>query len=1346
MSEPPNYMLTPRQKRMSSDYEQRQHLSAWFVRQPNIDIDSIESLYGALADSDERKAKALLMLSLRSKLTEVIDFDPLSGHAMPTGIVDYMEVVFKSMQEASHPGETKDRIYQIVSHTMEAVLAILQHTRNKILREHAMLPVHAAREVDSKSVQWLSRLPGRTLRDKIAGKPYIMAVRRISSIDTSENRLLKAFLLRLEYILVIRQNALSAESEKTCEELLVSLQRWLKSEDAAEIGSWGNLPPNNTLLQDKRYRKIWDGWLWLQGIDIETLKDSRRVSSDFLCIIFWETLSLLNHTGRFRIIQQPVSPNYEDFTVSPELHLPIKGYLFPDNSNAALFGKITQMAIDKRIGYIDDYLFGAADLTPGLSFSDLQKGDQFIFEGIETQGVKRAKRLRKGTNKPKLIVFDLASKQIDISMDEEVVTVSIGSGNIVLTQHARRTTQNFPIGIAALKEIPKSILSLITNSPIEYTVAEDDKRSLTRMDFSVIDICSIRPSFTSNNGSQVLLPFRLLQQHWPSKKNGGLAVDCGRTKAIFLRPDIKTISMRSLFSSNTAIPEAYKNSASMFFIRKLCDYIQADRLAYIVPDYSNDFSLECIRKSINFYFEDSIPFPRSITAIFAWQSSKRFMQDQVGNNDFVLVIDTFDGGIAITPVQAIYHKELADLLPETQGIIWERHPTFIEPNGGINLGMIRNMSRDGCKISEELVQLFGFDGLVADAGKISFIHDDNCYHLSPKIRETLNNDLALNIVSKDTVKNCLNSTCRDCRGVKVYILLLEDAIRKPDLANDIYWLGSAWSSIKGCQTLSAWQKLAGDIALWRDHLPKLSIRIVRDGHFENFYLVKDATVTAQRGKTVEIPVKESFILPAGQKQYKFPLLQGDGNKELQYVAFLQSAAFPLKQDTICRLKMTYTYGADDPYELKFVPMKKEFADFKSIRVQWRPAAETETIDAKNLPFPAFPARKSWSDFKNYPKKDGKSLSDLLEWVDEVLRMIDDIATYGRVTGEILGWYHKGYDNIYCFVKDTLIPKSRLRLENEQELPQPGTILSFYKIEREEGKYYAEDVTIAGHQPKTCFLYKKIRFPVLTIWNHGRSLSDSDTPRNFRNIILKRIKNSLSLIEDENMPESLREELFFFLCCLHKDAPDIVKTRLLAAVKEETLLRRYYRNIAFSIGDAELSWQQALLENILNAIDNEPKITSLVLEILSIALWRSDPLIAKLPDKYLVAINQKLYCCLEFDLGDIQVRKKHHRITVLCNHLELLLALIRCRGIDDEKLKMMLAPDGELTKRYVTLVDDISKVVIDNGIELKSRISLQIEKPAMFRHTPDLLYTLRMFLTGESGANTISISGIDEVEK
>lgn len=1339
-------------------------------------IDSIESVYKGLNDRDEIKAKALLMLMLRNWLTEVSSFDPVSGHALHTGIIDFMDAVVKSLQDESSESEIKDRIYRIVSHSKDAVLAIMEHTRDKILREHAMLPIHAAREVDSNSVQWLSRQPGRTLREKLSGKPYMKAVRRRSSVDTAENRLLRAFLFRLEQILIERQNVLPATTEETCEELLVSLQRWLRTEDATEIGAWGNLPPNNTLLQDKRYRKVWDGWLWLQAIDEQITVDSKRVHRDILSVIYWNTLSLLNHSGRFRTVQQPVGLDYDNFSIAPEL--PVRGYLFPENSNTKISGAIDRLVSDRGFGFIDGCFFHASDLMAGLRFDELQIGDQLLFDVEETPKGKCAKRLEKGFWKPsRQITFELLNEQINISVDEETISILVDRDQIVLGQKNKGTKKKLKIEPAALNDIPTMILSLVTNVPFEYSEPTNNQSGPIRVDSSVVDLCSIRPEFTNNTGSQAHLPFRLLQQHWPLSVNGGLVIDCGYAKSIALHPDIETVSMRSLFSHNSTLPDATKSSASMFFTKKLSDYIKADKLTYLVPDWGNDFDLEGIRKSVNFYFDESTPLPKSIAAIFAWQSSKKFLQDRVRENDFVLVVDSFDGGISITPVQAIYQKELDEILPETQGMSWERHPTVIVPNGSIHTAMARNLDRDGCQTSEELLHLFGFDGLASDSGEVSFVKDDHWYHLPGSIREALTQDLDLNILSNHAIGDCLNSTNRDCRGVGVFILPLEDTIRKPDVRMDYKWLGSAWSPIKGCQTLNRWQEEVGNIILWRDHLPELSIRIVRDGHFENFYLVKDATVTPQRGRTVNLPVEESFTLPAGQTHYSFPLQQGEGNKELQFVAYLKSPAFPLKKATACKLKMTYTYGADDPYELKFIPLDSAEAGFKSIRVEWRSASEGEAVDLENLPVPDFPARKSWSDFQKFPKEDGKSFSDLLDWCCSKLAGLNDLISfdYEQEFQAILNRRKVGYlewgttdrtGKYYCRVNvegESVFCHSSQFIEavDENSLYEgcpvyldvftnekgpSGSNISFSESLPSRLQEKAQD-TINLKLSRTMEYAEKgifsLRFPALTIWNHGHSLSESDVPDHFRNAIFESTQKIITIIESENMPDTLKDELFFFLCCLHKDAPGIVGSRLLDAVKDKKLLRMYYKNIAFAIGNAELPYQQEMLVNVIDPIDNEGLTRSITMEVLSIALWRSNTLINKLTKEELGALSRNLYGCLEFDLQKVVNDGKGYQIATLCKHLELLLALLRSRGIEGEEFKMVFAPDNDLTKKYVTLVDDVSRIVIDSNIELKSRISLQIEKPEMFRNTPDLLYALRMYLTGDSGASTIIIAGVDE---
>jgi len=1371
----------------------------------SLNIDSIESLYKALNDRDEIKAKALLMLMLRNWLTEVSSFDPVSGYALHTGIIDFLYAVAKSVQDELPEGEIKDRIYRIVSHSKDAVLAIMEHTRDKILREHAMLPIHAAREVDTNSVQWLSRQPGRTLREKLSGKPYMKAVRRRASVDTAENRLLKVFLLRLEQILIERQNVLSAATEKTCEELLVSLQRWLRTEDATEIGNWGNLPPNNTLLQDKRYRKVWDGWLWLQAIDEQITGDSKRVHRDILSVIYWNTLSLLNHSGRFRTVQQPVGLDYDNFSITPKL--PVKGYLFPA-FDSKIKGKIKSIKPDKSFGFITsddgrDLYFNPYNLSRKLDINSLSAGDEVSF----VIGSNRQGECADDITLPAGIIpvdFNLTGDKWKIQVGEDKYLLQIVSGNLVIDQ-AQGAKKNLKIEPATLKEIPKTILSLFMDAPFEYSAPTNNQSGPIRMDSSVVDLCSIRPTFTNDTGSQAHLPFRMLQQHWNMKDGSTHVVDCGDTKAINLDSKIETVSMRSLFSHSSTLPDATKSSASMFFTKKLSDYIKADKLTYLVPDWGNDFNLEGVRKSVNFYFDESTPLPKSIAAVFAWQSSNKFLQDRVRDNDFVLVVDSFDSGISITPVQAIYQKELDEILPETQGIRWERHPTIIVPNRSIHTAMAHNLDRDGCQTSEELLHLFGFDGLASDSGEVSFVKEEHWYHLPGSIREALTQDLDLNILSNHAIGDCLNSTNRDCRGVNVFILSLEDTIRKPDVRMDYKWLGSAWSPIKGCQTLNRWQEEVDDIALWRDHLPELSFTDIPQQITEKFFwwadfnLVKDVPVIPRRGRVTDIPIERTFTLPVNPKEpqdhYRFGLSLGKGQKELNYIAFLKSPALPLKKATDCKLKMTYTYGADDPYELKFIPLDSAKAGFKSIRVEWRSVSVGEAANLENLPIPDFPARKSWSDFQQFPKEDGKSFSDLLDWCCSKIAGLNDLISfdYEQEFKSILNKRKVGYlewgttdrtGKYYCRVNvdgESVFCHSSQFIEavDENSLYEgcpvyldvftnekgpSGSNISFSESLPSLLQEKAQD-TIIRKLSRTMEYAEKgifsLRFPALTIWNHGHSLSESDVPDHFRNAIFEGTQKIITIIESENIPDTLEDELFFFLCCLQKDAPGIVDTRLLDAVKNKESLLRYHKNIAFAIGDAELPWQQKLLRGIISPIDNKGLIRSITLEDLAIALWRSESLVFKLSETELRKLCNDLFTCIQFDLRQLtsdiperrlkkgisiteaQKRGRGYQTNTLCKHLELLLALLRSRGIEGEEFKMVFAPDNDLTKKYVTLVDDVSKIVIESDIELKSRISLQIEKPEMFRNTPDLLYALRMYLTGDSGANTIVITGVSD---
>jgi hypothetical protein len=93
-------------------------------------------------------------------------------------------------------------------------------------------------------------------------------------------------------------------------------------------------------------------------------------------------------------------------------------------------------------------------------------------------------------------------------------------------------------------------------------------------------------------------------------------------------------------------------------------------------------------------------------------------------------------------------------------------------------------------------------------------------------------------------------------------------------------------------------------------------------------------------------------------------------------------------------------------------------------------------------------------------------------------------------------------------------------------------------------------------------------------------------------------------------------------------------------------------------------------------------------------------------------------------------------------LELLLGLLRTRASTNPGVKMLLQPHQNITKKLAMQVEQVAKIVAESKIHLFSRVQLNIQKPAGDL-TPDLLYALRLYLTGDDGANAIHITSVSD---
>ena len=93
-------------------------------------------------------------------------------------------------------------------------------------------------------------------------------------------------------------------------------------------------------------------------------------------------------------------------------------------------------------------------------------------------------------------------------------------------------------------------------------------------------------------------------------------------------------------------------------------------------------------------------------------------------------------------------------------------------------------------------------------------------------------------------------------------------------------------------------------------------------------------------------------------------------------------------------------------------------------------------------------------------------------------------------------------------------------------------------------------------------------------------------------------------------------------------------------------------------------------------------------------------------------------------------------------LEFLLGLLRTRASTSPEVKMFLQPHQNITKKLAKQVERVAEIVAESKVHLFSRVQLNIQKPADDL-TPDLLYALRLYLTGDDGANAIHITSVSD---
>jgi len=280
-------------------------------------IDSYEKYCKAFKGNIDDKNKAKLLLFLQNWIIRLC-------HSMNEEETNYNldSLLLWNAHRSNYEKAKKDALSRLIDDSKDVVRQISKNMREKILRENVKLPVYKVREVNSYGMNWLSRRPGRNIKEKISSSnASMMAVQRRMSLDTGENRLFMAYLKEIAELLQIKIDNITCEqissdefNQLKGEKLFYShIFSIIKDSDLEEIKRWENMPPNNTLLSDQYYKKIWRCWNELKQIDNIISADDKYISNR-LCKYYF--ICLLTQACKFfRFPQIPVEINYETYSV-----------------------------------------------------------------------------------------------------------------------------------------------------------------------------------------------------------------------------------------------------------------------------------------------------------------------------------------------------------------------------------------------------------------------------------------------------------------------------------------------------------------------------------------------------------------------------------------------------------------------------------------------------------------------------------------------------------------------------------------------------------------------------------------------------------------------------------------------------------------------------------------------------------------------------------------------------------------------------------------------------------------------------------------------------------------------
>lgn len=663
--------------------------------------------------------------------------DVHTGESLPRPLHEVLKAVSDATKTGTRP-IPNDRLHRATVLAFEPLRSILDHPRTQLLREHAQRPIHSIREMDSHCMAWLARLPGRTIREKLAGKQHALSVVRRFTPDTSENRVAK----RVADILTRQLGDRFAHSDAYDEDgpcytqqhdTLNFCRRILRDEEFGLIPPSDMPQPNNALLSDRLYSRIWRAWMLLHGGKDALRATWPHADKCFRTAAFWTIAGQIAERYDARVVEELIVPNLE--TDYKGLPTKIELLVMPGSGTEASVISIQQVQEGIRIaenrlrtqsgsakgrvkfirddsdspfGFIsgesgEEYYFDPKTVGDKDTFSSLCKGDIVTF----FIGKRRThQRLAPALNVQQYVT----GLRVAHIIENDSKTWYVGFNYDGSGQSDFQRFRGFPIYLTRDNDQRTTSKRLTALSDLKYIVNTDWQgwadieglRSIAKNTTPSLNLKLPLTPDTSLEGTTSAIgidPFSRCvfvgtkEKAWPTvtlpyalhQESQWQIGTCRRLPSIgtpwSLHPLNTNLSTCDAAEESTAIASYHQ------IVRALTEEVQAQEVSFVIPDGLDEVSQQTLRAAMLGAFPRSRPVARSVAAALAWQQQKEFSKQGVKNGDAVLVLGAETDMLTFSLLVARYDRRLEEELPKSGGIFWERRPALPTDEYGEGLGL-----------------------------------------------------------------------------------------------------------------------------------------------------------------------------------------------------------------------------------------------------------------------------------------------------------------------------------------------------------------------------------------------------------------------------------------------------------------------------------------------------------------------------------------------------------------------------------------------------------------------------------------------------------------------------------